>query len=62
MAAEPASPSGPAMTLSHRHVFGLNAGVKNNIHYVEETQIIYPAGTNTVLWIADEKKTEILSR
>eukprot|EP00929_Paragymnodinium_shiwhaense_P023266 TRINITY_DN1460_c0_g2_i1.p1 TRINITY_DN1460_c0_g2~~TRINITY_DN1460_c0_g2_i1.p1 ORF type:complete len:1226 (+),score=432.73 TRINITY_DN1460_c0_g2_i1:97-3774(+) len=48
--------SGPAITLQHRHVFGIKADVKNNVHYVEETQIIYPAGTNTVLWQADQKQ------
>jgi len=46
----------PAITLSHRHVFGLKADVKNNVHYAEETQIIYPAGTNTILWLADQKR------
>jgi len=57
-AADPSSPaaSGPAITLQPRHVFGLKADVKNNVHYAEETQIIYPAGTNTVLWLADQKQ------
>lgn len=55
MAAD-AGPSGPAITLSHRHVFGLKADVKNSVHYAEETQIIYPAGTNTILWLADQKQ------
>merc|ERR1719343_180108 len=56
--AAPDSPqaAGPAITLQHRHVFGLKADVKNNVHYAEETQIIYPAGTNTVLWLADQKQ------
>jgi WD40 repeat protein len=34
---------------------GLKADVKSNVHYAEETQIIYPAGTNTILWLADQK-------
>lgn len=121
------APTGPAVTLTHRHVFGLQADVKNNVHYAEEreqcaivpatpmclqpcrrlmhfdrsacaatrhlvklqfpedqphccifltvqqfreadlrsmsrpfrsqeTQIIYPSGTNTILWMADQKQ------
>jgi len=34
----------------------LKADVKNNVHYAEETQIIYPAGTNTILYYADQKQ------
>eukprot|EP00435_Cladocopium_sp_Y103_P054490 s1205_g17.t1 len=45
---------GPALSLVHRHVFGLKPDVKNN-----ETQIIYPAGTNAVLWQADQKQQKI---
>jgi len=41
--------------LSHRHVFGMKADVRNNVHYADETLIIYPAGTNTILYKADEK-------
>ena len=33
--------------------------VKNNVHYAEETQVIYPAGTNAVLWQADQKQQKI---
>jgi len=50
---------GPALSLVHRHVFGLKPDVKNNVHYAEETQIIYPAGTNAVLWQADQKQQKI---
>jgi WD40 repeat protein len=52
----PSGTSGPPLTLQHRHVFGLKHDVVNNVHYAEETQIIYPAGTNTVLWLADQKQ------
>eukprot|EP00930_Biecheleria_cincta_P056908 TRINITY_DN42926_c0_g1_i1.p1 TRINITY_DN42926_c0_g1~~TRINITY_DN42926_c0_g1_i1.p1 ORF type:complete len:1216 (-),score=324.29 TRINITY_DN42926_c0_g1_i1:285-3932(-) len=59
MAADAAAAvSGPAITLAHRHVFGLKADVKNNIHYAEETQLIYPAGTNAILWAADQKRQD----
>jgi WD40 repeat protein len=46
----------PPITLSHRHVFGLKADVRCNVHYAEETQIIYPAGASAVLWLADQKQ------
>jgi len=45
----------PSITLSHRHVFGLKADVKNNVHYAEENQVIYPAGHNTILYYTDHK-------
>eukprot|EP00933_Yihiella_yeosuensis_P068974 TRINITY_DN7503_c8_g1_i1.p1 TRINITY_DN7503_c8_g1~~TRINITY_DN7503_c8_g1_i1.p1 ORF type:complete len:1191 (-),score=308.81 TRINITY_DN7503_c8_g1_i1:162-3734(-) len=51
-----AAAGGPAVTLAHRHVFGMKADVKNNVHYAEETQLIYPAGTNAILWLADQKQ------
>ena len=79
---------GPAISLSHRHVFGLKprgmkpsslvasfcgvgwslhspdwpsirSDVKNNVHYAEETQVIYPAGTNAVSYDAANKQQKI---
>lgn len=40
--------SGPS--LQHRHVFGLKSTVKDNIHYVEESVLLYPAGQNIVIY------------
>lgn len=51
-----ADAAGQSITLAHRHVYGIKADVKNNIHYAEETQLIYPAGTNAILWMADQKQ------
>ncbi len=42
-------------TLSYRHAFGLKANVKNNLHFFDETQILYPAGHTTVLYYIDQK-------
>ncbi|CAE8610875.1 unnamed protein product [Polarella glacialis] len=61
MAQDASAAGGPAITLAHRHVFGLKADVKNNIHYAEETQLIYPAGTNAILWLADQKQQKFFS-
>eukprot|EP00927_Polykrikos_kofoidii_P004457 TRINITY_DN11755_c0_g1_i1.p1 TRINITY_DN11755_c0_g1~~TRINITY_DN11755_c0_g1_i1.p1 ORF type:complete len:1221 (-),score=291.71 TRINITY_DN11755_c0_g1_i1:257-3919(-) len=55
-AAEPKEQGQAAITLSHRHVFGLKADVRSNVHYAEETQIIFPAGSNIVIWHADQKQ------
>ena len=35
--------------LSHGHLFGLKADVKNNIFFVEEHLVAYPCGHNVVL-------------
>eukprot|EP00397_Hematodinium_sp_SG-2012_P002542 GEMP01002549.1.p1 GENE.GEMP01002549.1~~GEMP01002549.1.p1 ORF type:complete len:1215 (+),score=317.57 GEMP01002549.1:306-3950(+) len=41
--------------LSLRHVFGLKPDVRCNVHYVDETQLLYPAGHNTVLYNTEQK-------
>ena len=37
-------------TLSHRHIFGLKADVKDNIWFVDENLIVYPVGHNAVVY------------
>eukprot|EP00929_Paragymnodinium_shiwhaense_P023265 TRINITY_DN1460_c0_g1_i1.p1 TRINITY_DN1460_c0_g1~~TRINITY_DN1460_c0_g1_i1.p1 ORF type:complete len:1300 (+),score=429.10 TRINITY_DN1460_c0_g1_i1:78-3977(+) len=44
-----------AVTLAHRHVFGLRSSVKGNIHFTEDTQVLYPAGHNTILYLTDQR-------
>lgn len=44
-----------SVSLSHRHIFGLKSGVKGNIHFTEETHLLYPAGHNTILYHGDQK-------
>ena len=44
---------------SHDFLCAPRSDVKNNVHYAEETQVIYPAGTNAVLWQADQKQQKI---
>lgn len=46
---------GRAVSLAHRHIFGLKSGVKGNIHFTEETHLLYPAGHNTILYAGDQK-------
>jgi hypothetical protein len=39
--------------LEHVHVFGLKGDVKDNVWYIDETLLLYPAGHNTVLYHTD---------
>lgn len=50
-----AASAGAAVSLVHRHVFGLKSDVKSNVHFVDDHQIVYPAGHNTVLYLTDQK-------
>eukprot|EP00746_Dinoflagellata_sp_MGD_P071928 gnl/MRDRNA2_/MRDRNA2_29238_c0_seq1.p1 gnl/MRDRNA2_/MRDRNA2_29238_c0~~gnl/MRDRNA2_/MRDRNA2_29238_c0_seq1.p1 ORF type:complete len:1218 (-),score=322.40 gnl/MRDRNA2_/MRDRNA2_29238_c0_seq1:252-3905(-) len=60
MADAAANSAAPAISLAHRHVFGLKADVKSNVHYAaEENQVLYPAGHNTVLYFTDQKTQKI---
>lgn len=44
-----------APVISHKHVFGLKADAKNNIHYLEENVVLYPAGHNIIIYNTDTK-------
>ena len=44
-------------SVSLKHIFGLKGDVKDNIHYIDETNVLYPAGYNIVLYNT-EKKTQ----
>ena len=43
-----------------RHCFGLKGGVKQNVSYLDEQTVIYPAGTNLVLLNIDQKTQKFL--
>uniref|UniRef100_A0A0G4FUD2 Uncharacterized protein n=1 Tax=Chromera velia CCMP2878 TaxID=1169474 RepID=A0A0G4FUD2_9ALVE len=55
----PAANHGPAVSLSHRHIFGLKPDVNSLLHFAEENQIIYPAGHNAVLYSTDHKAQKV---
>ena len=44
-----------------RHVFGLKADVKDNIQYVEENLVLYPAGHTTVLYHTEQKTQKFIA-
>ncbi|KAL7750132.1 hypothetical protein RI367_004304 [Sorochytrium milnesiophthora] len=46
--------------LAHRHVFGLKADVRSNIHYLDDTSVIYPAGNNTILYQTELKSQKFI--
>ena len=37
-------------TLAHKHIFGLNADVMDNIWFVDENLIVYPVGHTVVVY------------
>ena len=37
------------------HVFGLKSDVKENVHYVDEQTVLYPAGSNIILYGIEQK-------
>jgi WD40 repeat protein len=48
-----------AVYLNHRHVFGIKADVKSNIHFHDENQVIYCAGHNTVQYFTEHKSQRV---
>jgi len=44
-----------AVSLAHRHIFGIKGGIKGNIHFTEESHLLYPAGHNAILYYGDQK-------
>jgi len=47
-------------SLLPRHVFGLKGDVKDNIHYIDESTVIYPAGHNTVMYHLEQKTQKFI--
>eukprot|EP00753_Platysulcus_tardus_P007913 PLAT15528.6.p1 GENE.PLAT15528.6~~PLAT15528.6.p1 ORF type:complete len:1283 (+),score=804.90 PLAT15528.6:80-3928(+) len=43
------------VTLSLRHVFGLKGDVKDNVHYLDENLVLYPAGFNVAVYNTETK-------
>ena len=47
MASAPAE--GAQGTVVPRHIFGLKGDVRNNVHYTDETVVVFPCGATTVV-------------
>ena len=60
MAAAPLSEAvGNAVSLSYRHIFGLRSEVRDNIHYIDETSVLYPVGHAVVIYAIDSKSQRV---
>lgn len=49
----------PPLTL--KHIFGLKGDVKDNIHYIDENRVLYPAGFNVVIYNVEKKSQRLLN-
>eukprot|EP00217_Crustomastix_stigmatica_P010708 CAMPEP_0183813298 /NCGR_PEP_ID=MMETSP0803_2-20130417/52843_1 /TAXON_ID=195967 /ORGANISM="Crustomastix stigmata, Strain CCMP3273" /LENGTH=1181 /DNA_ID=CAMNT_0026058151 /DNA_START=28 /DNA_END=3573 /DNA_ORIENTATION=- len=47
-------------TLLTRHVFGLKGDVADNVHFVDESTVVYPSGHNTVLYHVEQKMQKFI--
>lgn len=45
---------------AHRHVFGIKGDVKDNIGFMDEQTVLYPAGANTVLYNTETKNQKFI--
>ena len=43
-----------------RHIFGLRGDVKDNVHYVDEAALVYPAGHNIVIHNLESKQQQFM--
>ncbi|KAJ3117421.1 Cilia- and flagella-associated protein 57 [Phlyctochytrium bullatum] len=46
--------------VAHRHVFGLKGDVKDNIAYLDEQTVLYPAGSNAILYNTETKTQKFI--
>ena len=42
------------------HLFGLNGDTRNNVHYVNETEVVYPVGHNVVLYDTEKREQRFI--
>jgi WD40 repeat protein len=47
--------------ISLKHIFGLKGDVKDNIHYIDESNVLYPAGYNIVSYNVEKKTQRFLT-
>ena len=56
----PCFAGGHRATVATRHCFGIKADVKDNICYLDEQNVIYPAGHNIVIFNAEQKTQKFI--
>ncbi len=47
-----------APPIALQHIFGLKGDVKDNVHYIDEMTVLYPAGYNIVLHNTENNKPQ----
>ncbi len=62
MNASPLPPFLPfSIVLNHfRHIFGLKGDVTDNIHFIDENVVVYPAGHNTIVYNTEDKRQKFI--
>lgn len=50
-----------APSLFLRHVFGLKGSIRDNIHFIEDVTVVYPAGRNVVVYNIEQKTQRFIS-
>jgi len=43
-----------------RFFFGLKSDVRNNVHFIDDQKILYPAGHNVVIYDMDNKSQQLI--
>ncbi|KAI9141043.1 WD repeat domain 65-like protein [Paraphysoderma sedebokerense] len=46
--------------VAHRHVFGIKSDVRNNIHFIDDTTIVYPCGSNAIIYNLESKTQKFI--
>ena len=53
-------PTARRATVAPRHTFGIKADVKDNICYLDEQTVLYPAGHNVVIFNTEQKTQKFI--
>lgn len=48
-------------TVAVTSCFGLSADVQNNVFFVDEQRVVYPAGTSIVIYHLDQRKQQFIT-
>ena len=43
--------------MTPRYIFGVNAGIKNSLHLVEDNKLMYVAGHNVIIYDAEDRSS-----
>jgi WD40 repeat protein len=46
--------------VAHKHAFGLKADVRGNVHWIDDTTVVYPCGANAVIYNSETKTQKFI--